>query len=281
MKSIIAEFRERRAHLSTLRYGDDKGRLLDLLKWLEAQPEVNAMLVELRKSTDVNKLVSPHGFRPKASTRAEIAAIGLYMMDRTKDGLGLYTTASKIHVSPKHRSGKAQDYIDEAMTCYVNPLLDHVEAGLNDLGESVTIETAANLRFSLLDDPAFQSAFPDTNQALKQIAKDCGQPQDRGSWFQVAASCREALGVFVRELQGQQRLTPAPELKQGDTKGILKQLAKERSDTSDALIKLIQAVWDYVQSNVHRQAATKQEALRVYLWTGLLISEVRLLTKSA
>ena len=76
MKSIIEEFSERRAHLSTLRFGDDKGRLLDLLTWLEAQPEVNAMLVELRKSTDVSKLVSSHGFRPKASTQAEIAAIG-------------------------------------------------------------------------------------------------------------------------------------------------------------------------------------------------------------
>jgi len=248
---------------------------------LEAQPEVNAILVGLRKSTDVSKLISPHGFRPKASTQAEIAAIGLYMIDRTKDGLGLRTTASKIHVNPKHRSRMAQDYIDEAMTCYINPLLDHVEAALNDLGGGVTVESVAHLRFSLFDDPGFETAFPNTNRALNQIAQYCGQPEDHGSWFHVAASCREALGVFVRELQAQQELTPAPELKQGDTKGMLKQLAAERSDTSDALIRLIQAVWDYVQANVHRQAATRQEALRAYLWTGLLISEVRLLAKSA
>jgi hypothetical protein len=84
----------------------------------------------------------------------------------------------------------------------------------------------------------------------------------------------------VKELQEQGKIVPSPEHKQGDTKGILKQLAKQHVSVSDALVDLIQAVWAYVQSNVHRQSATKEDALRAYLWTGLLISEVFLVIRS-
>jgi hypothetical protein len=281
VKSLIDDFRQRRAHLSTLRSGDEKGRLLDFLTWLEAQAEINPVLVELRNRIDLSKLISARKFRPEASSQEEIAAVGLYMMDQIKAGSSLWELAIKLYISPPYRTNKTQDYSDEVMTCYINPLLDRVEAGLNELGGLVTVENAAELRFKLFNDATFRSVFPNTADALKKIAEYCGRPEDSGSWFHVAVSCREALGVFVRELQVQKKLTPPPELKQGDIKGMLKQVAKERSDTSDALISLIQAVWVYVQSNVHRPAASKQEALRAYLWTGLLISEMKSFTKPA
>ncbi len=281
MKIVLDEFHKRREHLSTIRYGDDRGRLSDLLVWLEAQPEINRMILELRSAVDVSKLFSPHGFRPKASTQDEIAAVGLHLLDMAKNGMSLHGSAIKLGISPTYGGGNAQDYVDETMTCYINPFLDHVETGLENLGDSVTVENVAELRFGLLNDPAFQSAFPATAESLKKIGEYCGQSEDSGSWFHVAASCRETLGTFVRELQSQQRVIPLSELKQGDTKGILKQLVRERADVSDALVELIQAVWVYVQSNVHRQAATKSDALRVYLWTGLLISEIWLLVKTS
>jgi hypothetical protein len=211
VKSLIDQFRERRAHLATLRSGDEKGRLLDFLTWLETQQEINPMLVELRSRIDVSKLINPRRFRPKASSQKEIAAVGLYMMDQTRLGSSLWETAMKIHVSPQFRSNRIQDYSDEAMTCYINPFLDHVQAGLNDFGESMTVENVAELRFGLFKEPAFQSTFPETADALKKIAGYCGQSESAGSWFHVSVSCREALGFFVRELQKQEKLTPPKE----------------------------------------------------------------------
>ena len=281
MKTVLDELRKRREHLSTLRFGDDNGRLSDLLVWLEAQPEINRMIVELRSMVDVSKLFSLHGFRPKTSNQEEVTAVGLHLLDKAKGGVNLYISAIQLSIRPQYGSDNAQNYIDEAMACYINPFLDHLETGLENLGDSVTVEDVAELRFGLLNDLAFQSAFPATAESLKKIGEYCGQSEDGGSWFHVAASCREALATFVRELQSQQKVTPAPELKQGDTKGILKQLARERADVSDVLLELIQSVWTYVQSNVHRQAATKSDALRVYLWTGLLISEIWLLAKTS
>lgn len=280
MKTLLEEFRKRRQYLTTLRFGDDQGRLSEILKWLEDQPETNRLIVELRSTVDVTKLFSLHGFRPKASGQDEIVAVGLYLLDQAKSGVRLYSAATRIGIRARYGGNHAQDYIDEAMTCYVNPFLDFIESGLEKLGDGVTVESMAEMRFGLLRDLDFQLAYPGTNQALNKIAEYCGQPADGTSWFHVAASCRELLGTFVRELQCQQKVHPLPELKQGDTKGILKQLVKERANASDTLVELIQSVWAYVQTNVHRQSATKQDALRAYLWTGLLISEIWLLVKT-
>jgi len=151
---------------------------------------------------------------------------------------------------------------------------------LESLGDQISVEAAVQTRFDLFTDAEFGKVFPATNTALKRIAEYCSQPDDAGSWFHVATSCRELLGSFVRELHSLGAVTPIHELKQGDTKGILKQLVKERSSASDNLIDLIQAIWSYVQSTVHRQTASKQDALRTYLWTGLLISEIWMLLRA-
>jgi len=279
MKTVFEEFRKRRSGLSNLRLADDLGRPANLLAWLESQPETKFILDDLRKTVDVAKIVSPHGFPPRTSTDTDVCAIGLHFLDEAKNGSHLFQTAIQIGVRGRYgNSGQAA--IDEAMEAYISPLFDHIESILESAGSRITVDDAAKLRFDVLEGAGFQSAFPKTALHLKRVSDYCGQPEESGSWFHVATSCREALVAFVTELQDQGLITPAPELKQADAKGILKQLAKERSDTSDRLIDLIQAVWAYVQSNVHRQSATKQDALRNLLWTGLLISESWTLVKS-
>jgi hypothetical protein len=43
---------------------------------------------------------------------------------------------------------------------------------------------------------------------------------------------------------------------------------------ADALETLVASVWDYAQPLTHRPAARREEALRLYLWTGLAIDEI-------
>ena len=280
MRTVLDEFQKRRGHLSTIRFGDEKGRLTDFLDWMEKQPEVAQILAVLR-TIQVENLFSPHGFRPRANTQEDVCAIGLYLLDKIKAGVGLHAVAIKHGIRPEFGGSRGQDYVDEAMRSYIDPLCDHIEAALESLGDKISVEDAVQTRFDLLTEAEFGKMFPATNTALKRIAEYCAQPEDTGSWFHVATSCREILGTLVRELQGLGAVTPALELKQGDTKGILKQFVKERSSASDTLVDLIQAIWSYVQSTVHRQAASKQDAVRAYLWTGLLISEIWMLVRES
>lgn len=41
----------------------------------------------------------------------------------------------------------------------------------------------------------------------------------------------------------------------------------------DTFLDVVDAVWNHAQSLTHRDAATKEDALRASLWTGLLVSE--------
>lgn len=236
------------------------------------------MLAKIRRETDVTKLINIHGFRPKASNQKEIVRLGVHLLDKAREGLGLRFSAPQCGIKPPYGTRNGQDYIDEARRCYIDPLLDDLETSLENCDGELTWEDAVGIRFDLFNNSFFRSAFPQTSEAFKKIAEYCGQSEETGSWFHVATSCREALGAFTRELQKQWPVVLPPGKSQSDVKAVLKEIAI-KSNASDLLGNLIQASWAYVQSIVHRSAATKQDALRAYLWTGLLVSEVVLVVE--
>lgn len=144
VKRVLEELSERRRRLATLRFGEDK-RLLDLLTWLENQPDIRPLLDELRESVDVDSLISPHGFRPRASSHEQTVAIGLRVLDQIKGGSDILNVAMKMGIRPNHSTRNGQDYLDEAMTCYVNPLLDFLEEQLKKRMTPATDTTAAEM----------------------------------------------------------------------------------------------------------------------------------------
>jgi hypothetical protein len=206
-----------------------------------------------------------------------VIAIGLYLLDEAKAGHHLFQTAIQIGIRG-YGGSTGQNNIDEALESYINPLLEHIAKELESSGERVMIEDVVRLRFDILGND-FQQAFPTTSALLQKTANYCAQPEEQGAWFHVATSCRELLQAFVGELVAQGIVVASPELKQGDAKGILKQLIKQKVSSGETIVDLVQAVWVYVSVNVHRQSATKQDALRAYMWTGLLMSEVWLLVQ--
>lgn len=141
MKNVLEELCERRRRLATLRFGEDK-RLLDLLSWLEDQSDTIPLLDHLRRSVDVDSLISPHGFRPRASSHEQTVAIGLRFLDQIKSGSDILTLAIKMGIRPDGSTRKGQDYLDEAMTCYINPFLNFLEEELRKRMTPVTNTTA-------------------------------------------------------------------------------------------------------------------------------------------
>jgi len=91
---------------------------------------------------------------------------------------------------------------------------------------------------------------------------------------QIAASTRPTVATLGENMPD--------DVKSGDIKALLKHIVSQRYSsgrTKDTLSQLINAVWDHTQCLLHDENATKQEAMRIYLWSALLISEIYELEK--
>ena len=138
-------------------------------------------------------------------------------------------------------------------------------------------EHVLELRFGSVLSPEFARYFPRTTAALDRVGQFCGSAHADGAWFNVGTSCREAFNTFVEELRGHGLVVPDENLKKGDVKGHLRQLLGVSGSSGRheiALADLVDAAWALVACTLHRSATTKAEALRTYLWTSLVMSEV-------
>jgi len=69
----------------------------------------------------------------------------------------------------------------------------------------------------------------------------------------------------------------------GDVKAITRCVVQKlygNGRFADGLAMLISSTWDYAQTLTHRPGTTREEALRLYLWTGLVIDEIASLTEA-
>lgn len=123
--------------LSALDYAESQEitpRLVALLEWMEAQPEIRVIVDSLRSTGIGQRFLdeSGHLSPPKARTPEDIAAVGLEMIDRCK--------ASAVHlfqvgIASGVRAGSSSslsDYSTAALQRYVEPLLKYVARKLPD-----------------------------------------------------------------------------------------------------------------------------------------------------
>jgi hypothetical protein len=280
MSHILDTLRKRRELLRNLKYNEDKARLGALLEWLDSNAETKLILDKLRVEVDVASLMpSSTGYPrpPKAVTPEEVHAFGLHLMEKCGAGLPLHTLAHKYNIKPSFRTNRVQDYVDEAMTAYVNPFLDYVESDLEQHEEAITAEKVAEFRFGHVLSSDFRKAFRQTGEAFDRIGNFLMSSHAEESWFNVGTMCREAMNTFIRELRGQNLIDVTWPVKQGDTKGILKRLIAGTGcdgQFGDTLAALVDAAWGHAACIVHRTLTTKTEALRAYLWTAMVLAEV-------
>ena len=93
----------------------------------------------------------------------------------------------------------------------------------------------------------------------------------------MANSCRQTLLNFGVEIRALYDLELDPDTKQGDVKAVLQKAVETFASTgqfADSLTKLMLGTWSHTQSLLHRGSTTRAEAIRLYVWTGLLVNEV-------
>lgn len=121
------DYRYRANQLLALDFEDATPRIVGFVKWLEADPDVTAVLSELRKR-DVDSFVKGAGHQrpPRPETPEDVAAVALAIIDTAiEHKTEIYRVGMQLGI--RAYTSKLQDTSDEILKRYVRPLLQYLE----------------------------------------------------------------------------------------------------------------------------------------------------------
>ncbi|MBU1626967.1 hypothetical protein KKB18_06315, partial [bacterium] len=159
---------------------------------------------------------------------------------------------------------------------YIQPTLKYFESEIIKELNSVSLDSIANQQFFKIFETSFNQQYPETFKFLQQISEEFAKPEESGLWDNIGNSCRAVLITFSSELKNFTDIE-TNEFKAADPKNIISKIITVKINSErmrESLIKLLKAAWDHSQSLTHRPNTTKEEAQRLFLWIGLIISEI-------
>lgn len=267
------EFSRRIAPLETASAEDVTGRLASIFTWLEQEPTTRATLAKLRSTVDKGKLfpgTREPNERPPAFTAEEIAFVGLTLMENCKhQDADFLNLCISVGIDP----GNFDLMIHQGFDDYISPFLQYIVEGLNALVNQASVEGILEARVTDILTGDLRELTPNASADLAEVAKEFSAPYESSSWQNVGNSCRHILKAFVSELCSAKGVAIPANVALGNFKEIAKQLVKD-ADSRGTTAKLIEAIWDHTQTVTHRPLTTKDEALRVFVWTCLCASEI-------
>jgi len=277
--SLEDEFDEQILTLRNVHFDNATGRLLAILDWLESQPVTKRLLDTLTAKIDVAKLFEGAGYhsRLRANTREEIAAVGLQLIRNCRQQNAEFCDICFVlNIRGASNSDNVQDANDAGIREYIVPFWEYVKQGLNRAVNEYSISTVADDRLTELLSEECKTLLPITAANLHRISSDFLRSETEVAWQNVGNSCRQTLIEFAEELRQACGVELPSEIQAGNTKAILKHICREivaDGRFKDTLLNLVESVWNHAQSITHRNTTTKQEALRAFLWTGMVVSE--------
>jgi hypothetical protein len=277
--TLQEEFNQRLLTLRNVHFADAAGRLISLLAWLEQEPVTRALVQKLDSSVDVERLFKDANVhqRPRADTMQEIAAVGLQLIRECRDhNVALFQICMAVNIRGPFESGKFQDMTDAALREYMVPFLEYIEQGLQHAAAEYSSSNVADHRLSELLSTDFSKLLPRTAANMTRLSGEFLRSESEVAWQNVGNSCRQTLIDFAAELYEVCGVDRPPDIQAGNVKGLLKSISSPiwgDGRFRDTLLSAIEAVWNHTQAITHRNATSKEDALRVFLWTGLVISE--------
>ena len=180
-------------------------------------------------------------------------------------------------ISPPYNSSRGQDYSDaDGNRGYVVPFLAHVEKGLIRASETHSVAAIADSRFAELLTVEVRRLFPKTASSLERISGGFLRSEGDVMWQNVGNSCRQTLIEFAAEIREICVIEQPTDIKEADVKAILKLVLGKTCSPGrfkDTLEALLESVWNHTQTVLHRPGTSKKDAMRIYLWTGMLVGE--------
>lgn len=277
--TLSEELAKRRSPLRGAHYDDVSGRLAAILDWLEGEPVMRRLMEELVSKVDVAKLFegTRHDRRPRANTPEEIAAVGLQLIRECRENNRHFgDLCFVLNIRGRYDSSNVQAATDAGLEEYVDPFFDYVAEEVEGAAAIYSTSAVAEQRFSGLSSESFRRLLPETASHLDRIAAEFVRPDSEVAWQNVGNSCRQALIEFANELREACGSEIPEDVQAGNVKALLRHVSGSLFGDGrfkDSLLALVDAGWNHTQSITHRPATTKEEALRVFLWTGIVISE--------
>jgi hypothetical protein len=277
--SLQDDFLDRVSLLRNVHFDEAAGRLVALLAWLDEEAATHEILHRLRTNVDLSGILGRANMQrpPQANSPEEVAAVGLGLIEASRHH-PFFMVCRARGIRAPYGSTNFQDTTDAGLLRYIQPFLVYVGNELEREALSHSPSRIAATRIDrLLLGPEFAKIFPGTHAALEKISAEFLRPQDEVSWQNVGNSCRQAMIDFCKEAQSVLGFEPPDDLKQSDVKAIARALVRSlhgKNRFSDSLETVIAATWDHIQSMLHRGSATREDALRIYLWTGMVLEEI-------
>jgi len=279
MPSILDDFQQRRSLLFGVNFEDACPRLGGLIDWLESIPPVKSILNQIRKEKNAPEILKGCNRvkAPKISSPDEIASVGIFFMERCRENQSLWNLAINYGIGPPYSTRKVQDYSDALLDRFINPALDMIESKLTVFEEGISPENIFEHRFVSLISNHFRTSYPVTSKLIEKLATIFIESGDAHLWNNIGNTCREILLSFTQELRNNIDYPIPEEIKGGDVKNITSHILKAaglKGHYEETLEKLMEAIWNHVQTVLHRKQSTRSDAERCYLFTVLVISEI-------
>jgi len=169
--------------------------------------------------------------------------------------------------------GNFEIMLQQGFHNYIYPFLDYVAAKIDAASAGTSIEEVLETRMTDILTGELRKLTPQSSAALAEVAQEFATMSESTKWQNVGNSCRHILKEFVFELYAARNIAVPTEIQAGNFKELGKRLVKD-ADSRGTVAKLIDAIWDHSQVVTHRPLTTKDEALRVFVWTCLATSEI-------
>jgi hypothetical protein len=272
-RSISEEFAKRASTLKNASADDVSGRLASIITWLEKDPVTRTALAKLRAGVDEDKIFPKTReaiARPAAHTPEEIAFVGLTLMENCRDhNADFLHLCIAVGIDP----GNFELMLQQGFHDYIYPFLEYVAVEIDAAAEETSIEGVLEMRMTDILTGELRELTPVTSAALAEVAKEFSTSSKDTKWQNVGNSCRHILKEFVHELCQARNISVPYDVQAGNFKELGKRLV-QAADSRGTVAKLIDAIWDHSQTVTHRPTTTKDEALRVFVWTCLAASEI-------
>jgi hypothetical protein len=169
MKGALEEFKYRRSLVSRLNYEEARDRLSGFYKWLGSDPATQKIINKLTDTVDMESLIKETGtgIPPKASTPEEIAAIGIFFLEKCCAGEDPVDFSDTYGIRPSFTTSSIQDSLNEVVNRYIDPAFDYIERELE-------LQQADRLRLPFnASRPAGLTDFPlEITESLKKFFQD-------------------------------------------------------------------------------------------------------------
>jgi hypothetical protein len=163
--------------------------------------------------------------------------------------------------------------LQQGLADYIYPFLQYVAEEIDTSASQSSVEGVLEMRMTDILTGELRQLTPKASAGLTLLAGDFSTGGSETRWQNVGNSCRQILKEFVGELCAARGVPVPSDVQLGNFKELAKRLI-QNNDSRGTTVQLITAIWDHAQTITHRPTTTKDEALRVFVWTCLSASEI-------